>query len=162
MNFIIVVKKVEIPRKMDSSESSQAPEAQEINPVDCFKILLATDIHLGYKEKDIVTGTDNFMPFCILYSTTWAVPQCFLLFNFFLFSFRQWQFHCIRRDFILCQASSSGFCFTWWRFIPWHKSIQRSTKQVWHCKFIHELIGCGFTWFFGIHKWRWIDFQTDV
>lgn len=44
---------------MDSpgpSQASQAPQPQEINPADCFKILLATDIHLGYKEKDIVIG----------------------------------------------------------------------------------------------------------
>lgn len=42
-----------------SSEAPEAPEASEtqaINPADCFKILLATDIHLGYKEKDTVIG----------------------------------------------------------------------------------------------------------
>lgn len=44
---------------MDASEESQPSAAQaseQIDPADCFKILLATDIHLGYKEKDPVVG----------------------------------------------------------------------------------------------------------
>lgn len=36
---------------MTSTQESSAP-----NPEDCFKILLATDIHLGYKEKDEIIG----------------------------------------------------------------------------------------------------------
>lgn len=43
------------------SELSEASEQQEINPADCFKILLATDIHLGYKEKDVNTGIGYFV-----------------------------------------------------------------------------------------------------
>lgn len=37
---------------MASTEESSVP-----NPDDCFKILLATDIHLGYKETDDIIGT---------------------------------------------------------------------------------------------------------
>lgn len=60
---------------MDTSETSQAsaaPEQQEIFPADCFKILLATDIHLGYKEKDVVTGIigNSFVHLCRLHATT--------------------------------------------------------------------------------------------
>ncbi|XP_055324860.1 double-strand break repair protein MRE11-like [Sitodiplosis mosellana] len=33
------------------------------DPEDCFKILLATDIHLGYKEKDEIIGKDSFVTF---------------------------------------------------------------------------------------------------
>lgn len=40
---------------MMESQSSCPPESQASTD-DCFKILLATDIHLGYKEKDIVIG----------------------------------------------------------------------------------------------------------
>lgn len=31
-------------------------EEIDVNPDDCFKILVATDIHLGYNEKDIIRG----------------------------------------------------------------------------------------------------------
>lgn len=37
--------------KMSSTQESTAPDSE-----DCFKILLATDIHLGYKEKDEIIG----------------------------------------------------------------------------------------------------------
>lgn len=30
------------------------------NTADCFKILIATDIHLGYNEKDAVRGMNIF------------------------------------------------------------------------------------------------------
>lgn len=30
---------------------------------DTFKILIATDIHLGYLEKDAVRGNDSFVTF---------------------------------------------------------------------------------------------------
>lgn len=30
---------------------------------DTFKILIATDIHLGYLEKDAVRGNDTFVTF---------------------------------------------------------------------------------------------------
>ncbi|XP_031620222.1 double-strand break repair protein MRE11 [Contarinia nasturtii] len=33
------------------------------DPENCFKILLATDIHLGYKEKDEIIGKDSFVTF---------------------------------------------------------------------------------------------------
>lgn len=36
---------------MSSTQKSTQPK-----PEDCFKILLATDIHLGYKEKDEIIG----------------------------------------------------------------------------------------------------------
>lgn len=55
---------------MDASQESQsgsaAPASQKIDPANCFKILLATDIHLGYKEKDLVTGMYNMfsVQFC--------------------------------------------------------------------------------------------------
>lgn len=39
-----------------ASEPSQTPQQSQPNSEDCFKILLATDIHLGYKEKDVIIG----------------------------------------------------------------------------------------------------------
>lgn len=36
--------------------SSETPEESRLSAENCFKILLATDIHLGYKEKDLVIG----------------------------------------------------------------------------------------------------------
>lgn len=36
---------------MSSTQDENSP-----NPENCFKILLATDIHLGYKEKDEIIG----------------------------------------------------------------------------------------------------------
>lgn len=44
---------------LGESQTSAAPESEQIDPEDCFKILLATDIHLGYKEKDLVLGNKH-------------------------------------------------------------------------------------------------------
>lgn len=41
---------------MTSSQESTAPDQK-----DCFKILLATDIHLGYKETDDIIGKYVFL-----------------------------------------------------------------------------------------------------
>lgn len=58
---------------MDASQESQpsaTPASEQIDPADCFKILLATDIHLGYKEKDLVIGMNLFLVhFC------WCMQQ---------------------------------------------------------------------------------------
>lgn len=58
--------------------SSEKPENEEsqINAEDCFKILMATDIHLGYKEKDLIIGkpTDLFN----LFGYAWNIClKCF-------------------------------------------------------------------------------------
>lgn len=42
---------------MSSTEEQSGPD-----PENCFKILLATDIHLGYKEKDEIIG--KFLNIC--------------------------------------------------------------------------------------------------
>lgn len=36
--------------------SSSQGTSYDPEPENCFKILLATDIHLGYKEKDEIIG----------------------------------------------------------------------------------------------------------
>lgn len=42
---------------------SEAPLPEEINACDLLKILVATDNHLGYAEKDNVRGNDSFITF---------------------------------------------------------------------------------------------------
>uniref|UniRef100_A0A182QWK1 Double-strand break repair protein n=1 Tax=Anopheles farauti TaxID=69004 RepID=A0A182QWK1_9DIPT len=44
-----------------SETFSQQPES--INPDDTIKILVASDIHLGYNEKDAIRGEDSFIAF---------------------------------------------------------------------------------------------------
>lgn len=68
--------KIEI-RLMDQSKVADF-DAEEIDPVDCFKILLATGTHLGYNEKDI----DNWINF--LYIRTVQYSTCRL--NLFIIS----------------------------------------------------------------------------
>lgn len=45
---------------MSSTEEQSGPD-----PENCFKILLATDIHLGYKERDEIIG--KFLNICSEY-----------------------------------------------------------------------------------------------
>lgn len=41
--------------KMES-QSTPSTGTAAVDTENCFKILLATDIHLGYKEKDVIIG----------------------------------------------------------------------------------------------------------
>uniref|UniRef100_A0A182PIW7 Double-strand break repair protein n=1 Tax=Anopheles epiroticus TaxID=199890 RepID=A0A182PIW7_9DIPT len=43
--------------------SENSSQSGDINPDDIIKILVATDIHLGYNEKDAVRGDDSFIAF---------------------------------------------------------------------------------------------------
>ncbi|XP_055324857.1 double-strand break repair protein MRE11-like [Sitodiplosis mosellana] len=42
---------------------SSTEESSAVDPENCFKILLASDIHLGYKENDEFVGNDSFNTF---------------------------------------------------------------------------------------------------
>lgn len=46
---------------MSDSETENANPANKYNEEDAFKILVATDIHLGYNEKDVIRGLFNFV-----------------------------------------------------------------------------------------------------
>ena len=48
-----------MPRRRNSPERA----AEETPANDTFKILIATDNHLGYMEKDPVRGQDSFSTF---------------------------------------------------------------------------------------------------
>lgn len=39
-----------------SESIGESSTATEINPEDCLKVLLATDIHLGYLEENAIRG----------------------------------------------------------------------------------------------------------
>ena len=39
------------------------PDGEKLNPADEFKILLATDIHLGHKYDNIIRSNDTFNTF---------------------------------------------------------------------------------------------------
>lgn len=39
-----------------SESVGESSVATEIHPEDCFKVLLATDIHLGYLEENEIRG----------------------------------------------------------------------------------------------------------
>lgn len=39
-----------------SASVRESSAATGINPEDCFKVLLATDIHLGYLEENEIRG----------------------------------------------------------------------------------------------------------
>lgn len=46
---------------MSENGSINEPEEQDIN--DVLKILVATDNHLGYGEKDTIRGDDSYITF---------------------------------------------------------------------------------------------------
>lgn len=47
-----------------SETVTETSTTTEINPEDCFQILLATDIHLGYLEENEIRGEErNFNKF---------------------------------------------------------------------------------------------------
>uniref|UniRef100_A0A182N7G6 Double-strand break repair protein n=1 Tax=Anopheles dirus TaxID=7168 RepID=A0A182N7G6_9DIPT len=43
--------------------SEEPSQSGDINPDDTIKILVASDIHLGYNEKDAIRGEDSFIAF---------------------------------------------------------------------------------------------------
>lgn len=53
------------------SQNSAAKSAEDLNKInsgDCFKILLATDIHLGYAEEDPIRGKNKMNYFMFVRS----------------------------------------------------------------------------------------------
>ncbi|EAT48950.1 AAEL000034-PA, partial [Aedes aegypti] len=46
-----------------SSKMSEPTPNSTIDPDDTIKILVASDIHLGYNEKDVIRGEDSFIAF---------------------------------------------------------------------------------------------------
>lgn len=84
---------------MATSQEQSGPD-----PENCFKILLATDIHLGYKEKDEIIGgfTD-------------------LVRNFFL--------NCERKSFVQKYGMSIMFQYDGRTFTHIFMGLQRYTKS---------------------------------
>lgn len=70
---------------------SDTEDTGELNSDDVMKILVATDIHLGYNEKHSLRGTANYT---IKYNTS-----CYLL----GFGLRKRQFYCVRGNFAECR-----------------------------------------------------------
>lgn len=48
---------------VSASKMSDSTQNSTIDPEDTIKILVASDIHLGYNEKDIIRGEDSFIAF---------------------------------------------------------------------------------------------------
>ena len=46
-----------------TSKCETLPDGEKLNPADEFKILLATDIHLGHKYDNIIRSNDTFNTF---------------------------------------------------------------------------------------------------